>query len=282
MSIVFLGDDSMSEPITSIKMYSDGTPMVKTGGWSRIVDRAHTVVVRARDLNEFVVAMFLVDAFQSQSGRWIETLVLPYVPGARQDRVNPTGDVLFTASSVANMINERSFSKVVILDPHSPVITDLIRNVVVYPLSEVAHMLVGIRFRSGEQDWDGVIAADKGGQDRAEQFADTLGLPVFYGGKTRDVSTGRLNGFTLDSIPQGHYLVVDDICDGGGTFMGLADKIREQGSTADLYVTHGIFSKGISGLLEYYNAVYTTDSLAGSERGHYRATVLAVAEEMEK
>lgn len=257
--------------ISEQRMYSDATPMVKVENFEEMVARADTMILRPKGMAEFVTAMFLADAVWGVGGQ-LHKLVIPYVPGARQDRSNPTGDVLFTAKSVARMINHRGFNKVVILDPHSPTTPSLIHNVFEYPLSRVARML--------PNNHDGIIVPDKGARDRAEQFADTLELPIFYGGKTRDVSTGRLSGFTLESIPQGHYLVVDDICDGGGTFVGLADKIREQGSTADLYVTHGIFSKGTRELLEAYNTIYTTDSLAGSERDN-DVTVLAVVEEME-
>lgn len=286
MSIVLTGS-GYKHTINNQRMYSDSTVMVKVDDFDLMVSRADTMILRYTDMTEFVTAMFLVDSINSEAikhrGPGVRTLILPYVPGARQDRVNPTGDVLWTAASVATMIDDRRFKQVLILDPHSEVISRRIYNSVEYPLTEVGHRLVDVHVRADKPDWEGIIVPDKGAKARAQLFAKTLGLPIFYGGKTRDESTGRLSGFTLESLPvEGHYLVVDDICDGGGTFVGLADKIREQGSTADLYVTHGIFSKGTSELLKAYNTIYTTDSLAGSERGHEGVTVLAVVEEMEK
>lgn len=273
MSIYFTGPNSMFEPVNHIQMYSDSTPMVKMPGWARVVKNAHTITVVGGGMAEFVTAMLLVDAIHSSGGS-IEKLVLPYIPGARQDRSNPTGDVLFTAASVANMINSRQFSRVVVLDPHSPVSVERIRRAAIFPLESVAQKL--------PSRYAGVIAPDKGAKGRAEQFAETLQVPIYYGGKTRDVSNGKLTGFTLEPIRNNlgsHYLVVDDICDGGGTFNGLADKIHEQGATADLYVSHGIFSKGTDALLENYGEIFTTNSLAGSERN--KITVLAVVKEME-
>ena len=279
MSIVLTGS-GYKHTIREQRMYSDATPMIKVDDFEEMVKRADTIIVRAEGLMEFVNAMFLVDAIDASDfdGPGVNTLILPYIPGARQDRSNPTGDVLLTLHSVAEMINTRMFERVVVLDPHSPESTRIINNVVSFPL-ELVGWANDAELRT--RRFDGIIAADKGGQARAEEMAVALRVPVFYGGKTRDVSTGRLSGFTLESIPKGHYLVADDICDGGGTFIGLADKIREQGSTADLYVTHGIFSKGVEDLLKAYSTIYTTDSLAGSERDN-QVTVLAVVEEMEK
>lgn len=249
--IIFKGPDDFSAPISFVGMYSDGTPMVKTEDFENIVEYADKMILRPHSLNEFVVAMFLVDAISSHGGR-INTLVLPFVPGARQDRVNPTGDVLFTARSVTAMINARSFSRVVILDPHSEVTPYLIRNVLIFPLEDVAAKLW--------KGYGGVIAPDKGAHDRAKEVADALGLDLTYGSKVRDVSTGRLSGFDVTVEAGKHYLVADDICDGGGTFVGLGEKIREQGAYADLYVTHGIFSKGTDELKKIYKNIYTTDS----------------------
>lgn len=247
--ITFTGTD-ISVPITYVGLYSDTTPMVKTDEWEDIL-KADTLVLRPKSLSTFVTAMFLVDAVLISGGK-VKNLILPYVPGARQDRVNPTGDVLYTAGSVGAMINQRGFERVVILDPHSPVVTMNINNVVVFPQELVAAKVW--------QGYTGIIAADKGGKDRAEQFAHAMNLPIYYGAKHRNPATGKLSGFGLEKIPFGHYLVVDDICDGGGTFIGLAELIKDQGSFADLFVTHGIFSKGSSDLRKVYKNIYTTDS----------------------
>lgn len=264
MSIKLIGDTTV--PVTHLGMYSDNTPMIKLGDDVR-ADSFHTMVVKPNSLNEFVAAMFLVDSIHMQGG-WIRHLVLPYVPGARQDRINRTGDWLYTAWSIADMINSRNFGKVSILDPHSDVIYKYIKRIHVFPLSKVVENLDGSYY-------SGIIAPDKGAGERAGEVATAMGLDVFYASKTRDVSTGKLSGFSV-SLPQGHYLVVDDICDGGGTFVGLGEKIVEQGATADLYVTHGIFAKGVEGLRKFYKNIYTTDSL----QKNHAVVVVPVVERM--
>ena len=53
------------------------------------------------------------------------------------------------------------------------------------------------------------------------------------------------------------FLIVDDICDGGRTFLEAAKILKEETTgKLFLYVTHGIFSKGIDELLEHYEHIY--------------------------
>lgn len=270
MSITFTGPYGFRSTVKEIRLYSDGTPMIKMDDFTTIVDKANTVIIKPKSLAAFVEAMFLVDALTIQ-GADLERLILPYIPGARQDRSNTEGDVLFTLWSVADMINQRGFSKILVLDPHSNVALENVFGAQPYPLEAVAGKMW--------KGYTGIIAADKGGRERAQAFAAAMKLPIYYGDKTRDVTDGRLTGFSVDALPQGgHFLVVDDICDGGGTFIGLAQEIRKQGCFADLYVTHGIFAKGTKDLLRYYKNIYTTDSR------DFRATdvmTIPIVEDME-
>jgi ribose-phosphate pyrophosphokinase len=59
---------------------------------------------------------------------------------------------------------------------------------------------------------------------------------------------------------------VDDICDGGGTFIGLVDALKKK-NAGDLYlaVSHGIFSKGFDELTGSFKTIFTTDSFRDIE-----------------
>lgn len=267
--ITLLGPDKYILPIHFRGLYSDNTPYIKMPELD--VQAVDTMVYRHSDTLGFVTAMFLVDSIFFRGGQ-IKKLIIAYVPGARQDRINPTGDILFSAEGFADMINHRQFSRVVILDPHSKVISNLIHNSVQYPLELIADVM------AEKSDYTGVISPDEGAGPRARRFADVFQVPIYYATKHRDVSTGQLSGFSIDGLPRGNYLVVDDICDGGGTFVGLGEKISEQGSIADLYVTHGIFSKGTRKLRELYKNIYTTDSLF--QENENRAITLPILERM--
>jgi ribose-phosphate pyrophosphokinase len=67
-------------------------------------------------------------------------------------------------------------------------------------------------------------------------------------------------------------MVVDDICDGGRTFMGLGELIKEQtGRKPFLYVTHGIFSyNSLPKLVEIYSDIFVAhDVRNGNTNQHF-------------
>jgi ribose-phosphate pyrophosphokinase len=52
-------------------------------------------------------------------------------------------------------------------------------------------------------------------------------------------------------------LICDDICDGGGTFLAIGEALKNAGAkVVDLYVTHGIFSKGFEVFTNKIDSVY--------------------------
>lgn len=248
--------------------YPDGSPLVDNPGVFSSKSVHDTMILRPQSLDTFVQAMFFVDTNPN-----IKTLVFPHVLGGRQDRQNPTGDCLFTLKSIAKMINDRNFDKVIVLDPHSYVTPALIERCAVWDLDVAMNNYTILQGRLlFTETYDAVISPDAGGVHRAEAVARALRVPVVYATKHRDVATGRLSEFSIPPLKDGgKYLVVDDICDGGGTFMGLAEHIAKVNAIADietkrdLWVTHGIFSKGVNDLLNHYDEIHTTNSTVSAD-----------------
>lgn len=189
--------------------------------------------------------------------------LIPYFPGARADRGLPHGAEVYTEFIYSLMLNQ-----VITYDPHSEVYVDLLRNdpaltvTPVYPHEVLALPEVAVNMPNV---YDGVIAPDKGAKPRAGAVAEALGLPLYTATKTRDFKTGKLSGFGMEqTLPDDQrYLIIDDICDGGGTFVGLANALQEstENIRLDLYVSHGVFSgnalKNLSGV---FGRIITTDS----------------------
>jgi ribose-phosphate pyrophosphokinase len=96
------------------------------------------------------------------------------------------------------------------------------------------------------------VAPDAGALKKIYDIAQ--GRQVVCAEKTRDPATGKLSGVRVSSDDAATLVgrrvwVVDDICDGGGTFIQLINCIRRNVPSAieldiNLFVTHGIFSRG--------------------------------------
>lgn len=234
-----------------LRSYPDGMPLVAFP-----FGEPTALLLRPNTVNALMTALWWVDAIAERGGI-VPALILPCLPGARQDRLNPVGDFLFTAKSVAREINARGFPSVTVLDPHSDVMPAMLERCRVVPAA----------FVESETVYAGVVSPDAGAEKRAWRVASSLGVPLYHAWKSRDVATGAISGFGVQTLTPGRYLVVDDLCDGGGTFLGLAAEIEREGARADLYVTHGLFTKGTKPLLEAFENVYCTDSTTGDKPG---------------
>lgn len=231
--------------------YPDGMPLMRAP-----LSPPTALLLRPRSLDTFFAALAWVDALAAR-GHAVPRLLLPCVPGARQDRLNPSGDYLDTLYSIAQAINARHFPSVTVLDPHSLVTPALIDR---------CHIVYASLPFVAKHDYLGVIAPDGGAEKRAGAVAQVLGVPLFHAWKRRDVATGALSGFACEPLEPGGYLVVDDLCDGGGTFVGLAETIGGR-ARLDLFVTHGLFTKGTDELLRHFHRIYTTDSTLHDKPG---------------
>lgn len=184
-------------------------------------------------------------------------LVLPYLPSARGDKDTPS-----PARINATLAAQSGITDLVTLDPHSPVWLQTFHSVAggrvrVHTLDLPSLVKDAV----GKLSLDGIIAPDAGAAYRAGAVARAMNLPLLTATKHRDPATGRLSRYKspADAEERGRYLVVDDICDGGGTFNLLAEALPS--ADLHLWVSHGGFTKGVQSLVNNYSTIYTTDSL---------------------
>lgn len=203
------------------------------------------------------------------------TLIIPFVPYARQDRIAARGDP-FSIRVFANFVNSLNLNRVLMTDPHSEITPALLNNSWVMPQYEVARQAV-LLLDEYSVDPIALVAPDLGAAKKIialrahlfERYHTTF--PIIQCDKTRDVETGKITDFRiLDGDPKGfHCLMIDDICDGGGTFLGLSDVLAAAGAgDQSLYVTHGIFSKGIDILKEKFQTIFTSTSFPKTSGTH--------------
>ncbi|RYF97484.1 MAG: ribose-phosphate pyrophosphokinase, partial [Chitinophagaceae bacterium] len=188
-------------------------------------------------------------------------LHVTYLLSARMDRVMLAGEP-FSLKVIAAMINQAKFSRINIFDPHSEVSTALIDRSYTITNHEYVEQCLSQYFAKNAKSDFCIVSPDAGALKKIHKLAHALGIEhVVECMKERDLKTGALTKFTTATPTlQGlTCFIIDDICDGGGTFVGTAQMLKEKGAVkVILVVSHGIFSKGTS--LQYVDEVYSTDS----------------------
>lgn len=226
------------------------------------VGKIQTVVIDAhiKSSADFIELALLVNAVRGLGN--VDRLTtfhayIPYFPYARQDRHCDFGEPL-SVKWAAEFINSMNFDRVAIKDPHSHVVSSLINNVHVVPQDYIARQYLGWFIRGNNAV---LVAPDGGAAKKTETLSLSLdGVPVVYGHKNRDTKTGEIIGVSITNpelIRDRYLVVVDDICDGGRTFVELGKELQKhEPKHMTLFVTHGIFSKGLSVFDGIYDAVY--------------------------
>lgn len=190
-------------------------------------------------------------------------LVMPYLPYARQDRVCNSGES-FSLKVFCNLINSIGFNKVTIFDCHSDVGPALLNNVVNIPTTNFVKKVCS-DIQSYSYNDLLLISPDAGSNKKCNKLFSEVGMfsNIVKCDKKRNLSTGELSGFEVfsDDLRGLDCLIVDDICDGGRTFIGVAEELKKKNSgNIFLYVTHGIFSNGFEELNKHFKYIYTTNS----------------------
>lgn len=229
-------------------------------------DEIH-VRIKIKSFNDFGLLMSCVNALDHLDVDIVKkSLFIPYFPAARQDKI--LGGESFTSKIYTKIINEMNFNKVIILDPHSLVISAMINNVKnITNHKFIFDVLKEIKKRDGK--YPVIMSPDYGASKKIDDlmkdilnaFNDYPHKFYLQGKKIREMKTGVLSNFSIEPYEtKENILIVDDICDGGGTFIGLREKLSTEHKEVYLAVTHGIFTKGFLELEKYFTFTFSTDS----------------------
>lgn len=238
---------------------------VDGGHWSLagyVAPAYQTIVARMQGPRDILALMFVADALRQLDNTPIR-LVMPYVPYARQDRVCVTGES-FSLKVFAGLINGLAFEQVTVLDPHSDVTGALIDRLTVISQVDIINKWPELTARLRQPNVQ-LISPDAGANKKTGALASYLGHADYLrADKKRDLATGKIIEtivYAADLAGQ-TVAIIDDCCDGGATFINLAKALKAKGAAkVVLYVTHGIFSKGIIALLhDGIDEVWTVNS----------------------
>lgn len=238
-------------------LFAGGEPHIKISNNFDVATPV-TITQRINSFNDLGMICITVDALRRMGVKEIE-LFIPYFPAARQDRVMISGEPL-SVKVYADIINAMALASVTVFDPHSEVTPALLNNCITVSNHDFIRQVIA---KIGAEVK--LISPDGGALKKIYKVSEFLGgTEVVECSKSRDVKTGKLSGFKVyaEDLAGADCLIVDDICDGGGTFIGLAEALKTK-NAGKLYlaISHGIFSKGFDELGKYFEEIFTTDSI---------------------
>ncbi|MGO3344137.1 MAG: ribose-phosphate diphosphokinase [Marinomonas sp.] len=188
-------------------------------------------------------------------------LEIPYLPYARQDRVCSPGQA-FSLQLMAKIINSLNIDALTVWDCHSQVGLDLTGAINISAteiINSSPSLLEVLRLPNAA-----LICPDKGALQRCTELKEALQInSMVVCEKRRNPATGKIThtDVLVDDLAGKVAIITDDICDGGYTFIKIAEQLKAKNAEkVILYVTHGIFSKGLGVFEGLIDEIYTTNS----------------------
>lgn len=232
------------------------------------------VQIKSR-LNSFKDLELIICANQALKNLGVSRvhLYVPYFTGARSDRKFQEGGVNYLKQVICPIINSQNFASVTVLDPHSDVLEACLNNFVKINNFDLVDDALSFLIKDGEEDKVVLVSPDAGAYKKVYDVAKKFDIEkIITATKVRDLKTGNIIRTEIPVLDQHNnlmYVIVDDICDGGRTFIELAKVIKEGRPTAKVYlvVTHGIFSAGFEQLEQQIDGIFTTNSVKYIEPG---------------
>jgi len=234
------------------------------------------IQIKAR-LNNFQDLELLICVTKSLRGLGVKEIHLyaPYFLGSRSDRKFETGSNNYLKDVICPIINSLNFESVIVIDPHSDVLEACLNNFKKFSNLDLVKWIISNNPQNTKPLSDFIlISPDAGANKKIFKVAEQIGYTgdIITCSKSRDID-GKLTK-TEVPIKAPHFgkdmIIIDDICDGGATFLNIAKEFHKKYEEAYdwkgikpkiyLIVTHGIFSKGFKELNQYFDGIYCTNS----------------------
>lgn len=263
-----LVNESQSEILYKITRFPDGQQdiLITTNNISYVTDGHVTIKSRFNSFRDLELIICATKALRRLGVKEIH-LYIPYLLGARSDRQFQEGGTSYLVDIVAPIINAQKYESVTVIDVHSDVASACINNLIVLGNLQ----LVNSATLSSEYS---LVSPDAGALKKIYSVAKGVNYKgdIITASKHREIETGKILS-TEVPMSEGYlhlykhkdFIIIDDICDGGRTFIELAKAIKSKmvahKGKIYLIVTHGIFSSGLKELCEHFDGIYTTNSI---------------------
>jgi ribose-phosphate pyrophosphokinase len=227
---------------------------------------------RLNDFKDLEVILCATAALKNVGVKTIH-LYVPYFLGARSDRKFTDGGINYLKDVICPIINSQNYETVTIVDAHSDVLEACIHNYrKIDNIKLVKFALTDIDNTNGAREKLILVSPDAGALKKMYHVSEHFGIEkMVIANKHRDIKTGKITHTEVPGLTQEagskNFVIIDDICDGGRTFLEIAKTIRKEREDSVfndkiyLVVTHGIFSAGFLELRNWIDGIYCTNSV---------------------
>lgn len=290
MKIINLINPELSMCKYTVSKFPDGETHIKFNDeLNRKED--YRVVCRITNAEDLFILMQTANILNNNGVLW--SLRIAYLMGMRMDRIM-TFKEPFTLKIIADIINSLGAYSVYVFHPHSDRAIYDINGFNFLDGACINLMEFESRLYSSIPYWDqaserfanfkqenltcAICYPDKGASKRYQFdygyfYNDVANKPeIITLNKVRDVETGLIKNIEfvnpIKDIDYDVITVVDDLCDGGGTFSGTESLLRSQFPNAmiNIYIRHMVNPKGIDVLANKFDNVYFTNSFKSWEK----------------
>lgn len=240
-----------------LKRFSDGEIWVKYGENIRGLD---VFIIQSTNTpaDNWIELLIMIDAAKRASAKNI-TAVIPYFGYARQDRKDQPR-VAITAKLMANLLTVAGASRIITMDLHAA----QIQGYFDIPFDHLyGSSIFKDRVEFHKQNLV-VVSPDVGGIKIARAYAKLLdcGLVVIDKRRPKQNLAEVMN--IIGDVEGKDILIVDDLIDTAGTFVGAVDALKEKGAQ-EIYgaITHAVLSgKALERITNSrITKLYVTDSI---------------------
>jgi len=233
-----------------------------------IYEKHYQIVSSFNNFQHLELIICAVTAIRNLNNRANIILYIPYLLGARSDRQFQNGGTKYLKDVIAPILNSLHLEEIICYDVHNEVLADACINNLTC-LTNYTFVESILKTRTNYC----ICSPDAGSEKKIYELCKYLKFTgdLIKCQKIRELSTGKIIETKVDTtivdLQNKDVYIIDDICDGGRTFIEIAKRLKLL-NCGNLYlvVSHGIFHNGFSELKEYFKNVYTTNSFYSDEK----------------
>ena len=181
--------------------------------------------------DRFLMLLHAVEAAALSDAQYI-TAVLPYYPGARQDKRKGRSREGISAGLFARLLQSAGVSRVMSVEIHNDSIAGMFNP----SLAHLENVFLTNHFskwiKSNHKSFDVVVSPDVGYLERARAFSEELSADLAALSKERDYSKANsiFTSNLIGEVKGRDVLLVDDIVDTGGSVVSSIQELKKQGA----------------------------------------------------